>query len=104
MTVDEMFDPRYHITHFKAYDSFFLPSRFEVCPFLRRKTPPTSISPPPPPPPDLPDGVGSLFSAASIFNKKLQKWRQKQKQKEKDNKQRSELSVEKPIGGQFRDT
>ncbi|KAL2337848.1 hypothetical protein Fmac_012294 [Flemingia macrophylla] len=49
---------------------------------------------------DFKDLAGSLFSAASVFSKKLQKWRQKQKAK----KRRSALPVEKPIGRQFRDT
>ncbi|XP_020203949.1 protein OCTOPUS [Cajanus cajan] len=49
---------------------------------------------------DFKDLAGSFFSAASVFSKKLQKWRQKQKAK----KRRSALPVEKPIGRQFRDT
>ena len=58
------------------------------------------------------DFKGSFWSAASVFSKKLQKWRQKQKLK----KQRCRngavsvgsgatlLPVEKPIGRQFRET
>ncbi|XP_061344423.1 protein OCTOPUS-like [Gastrolobium bilobum] len=50
---------------------------------------------------DLKEIAGSFWSAASVFSKKLQKWRQKQKLK----KRRSEaLPVEKPIGRQFRET
>ncbi|RDY10610.1 UPF0503 protein, chloroplastic, partial [Mucuna pruriens] len=50
---------------------------------------------------DFKELAGSFFSAASVFSKKLQKWRQKQKAK----KRRSgALPVEKPIGRQFRDT
>ncbi|XP_047180853.1 protein OCTOPUS-like [Vigna umbellata] len=50
---------------------------------------------------DFKDLEGSFFSAASVFSKKLQKWRQKQKAKKRRN---GALPVEKPIGRQFRDT
>ncbi|CAJ1949224.1 unnamed protein product [Sphenostylis stenocarpa] len=50
---------------------------------------------------DFKDLAGSFFSAASVFSKKLQKWRQKQKAKKRRN---GALPVEKPIGRQFRDT
>lgn len=57
---------------------------------------------------DFKEIAGSFWSAASVFSKKLQKWRQKQKLK----KQRrngvvvgsATLPVEKPIGRQFRET
>ncbi|KAK4797211.1 hypothetical protein SAY86_029537 [Trapa natans] len=58
---------------------------------------------------DFKDIAGSFWSAASVFSKKLQKWRKKQKLK----KQRATgsgggysatLPVEKPIGRQFRET
>ncbi|KAE9622215.1 hypothetical protein Lalb_Chr01g0022911 [Lupinus albus] len=57
---------------------------------------------------DFKEIAGSFWSAASVFSKKLQKWRQKQKMK----KQRrngvvvgsATLPVEKPIGRQFRET
>ncbi|KAK7294642.1 hypothetical protein RJT34_17532 [Clitoria ternatea] len=59
---------------------------------------------------DFKEIAGSFWSAASVFSKKLQKWRQKQKMK----KQRCRngavvgsgtlLPVEKPIGRQFRET
>ncbi|KAK4796332.1 hypothetical protein SAY86_028658 [Trapa natans] len=58
---------------------------------------------------DFKDIAGSFWSAASVFSKKLQKWRKKQKLK----RQReagggggysSTLPVEKPIGRQFRET
>ncbi|XP_015950318.1 protein OCTOPUS [Arachis duranensis] len=57
--------------------------------------------------------AGSLWSAASVFSKKLQKWRQKQKMKKRRNGVvdggsgdcgPAALPVEKPIGRQFRDT
>ncbi|XP_010558360.1 PREDICTED: UPF0503 protein At3g09070, chloroplastic [Tarenaya hassleriana] len=48
---------------------------------------------------------GSFWSAASVFSKKLQKWRQKQKMKKQRNGGGSaRLPVEKPIGRQLRDT
>ncbi|XP_061955778.1 protein OCTOPUS-like [Populus nigra] len=55
---------------------------------------------------DFKEIAGSFWSAASVFSKKLQKWRQKQKLK----KQRNDcpgsatLPVEKPIGRQYRET
>ncbi|XP_050380508.1 protein OCTOPUS [Argentina anserina] len=49
--------------------------------------------------------AGSFWSAASVFSKKLQKWRQKQKLKKRRNGGGSAtLPVEKPIGRQFRET
>ncbi|XP_019057526.1 PREDICTED: UPF0503 protein At3g09070, chloroplastic-like, partial [Tarenaya hassleriana] len=51
--------------------------------------------------------TGTFWSAASVFGKKLQKWRQKQKLKKDSNGRRggsAALSVEKPIGKQLRDT
>lgn len=54
---------------------------------------------------DLKEIAGSFWSAASVFSKKLQKWRQKQKLKKRQNGGRSAtLPVEKPIGRQFRET
>ncbi|XP_027337229.1 protein OCTOPUS-like [Abrus precatorius] len=50
---------------------------------------------------DFKEIAGSFWSAASVFSKKLQKWRQKQKTKKRRN---GTLPVEKPIGRQFRDT
>ncbi|KAG7017244.1 UPF0503 protein, chloroplastic, partial [Cucurbita argyrosperma subsp. argyrosperma] len=52
-----------------------------------------------------PSGRGSFWSAASVFSKKLQKWRDKQKEKKQRNGVGSTtLPVEKPIGRHFRDT
>ncbi|KAG5060313.1 hypothetical protein AAZX31_01G102000 [Glycine max] len=51
---------------------------------------------------DFKELAGSFFSAASVFSKKLQKWRQKQKAKKR--RSGGALPVEKPIGRQFRDT
>ncbi|TYI04158.1 hypothetical protein ES332_A11G395700v1 [Gossypium tomentosum] len=49
--------------------------------------------------------AGSFWSAASVFSKKLQKWRQKQKLKKTRNGGGSaRLPVEKPIGRQYRET
>ena len=54
---------------------------------------------------DLKEIAGSFWSAASVFSKKLQKWRQKQKLKKRQNGGSSAtLPVEKPIGRQFRET
>ncbi|KAM6550726.1 hypothetical protein CsatB_000534 [Cannabis sativa] len=54
---------------------------------------------------DLKEIAGSFWSAASVFSKKLQKWRQKQKMKKRQNGGSSAtLPVEKPIGRQFRET
>ncbi|KAM1038158.1 hypothetical protein ACFX13_033608 [Malus domestica] len=54
---------------------------------------------------DLKEIAGSFWSAASVFSKKLQKWRQKQKLKKRRNGGGSAtLPVEKPIGRQFRET
>ncbi|KAF7825572.1 protein OCTOPUS-like isoform X2 [Senna tora] len=54
---------------------------------------------------DFKEIAGSFWSAASVFSKKLQKWRQKQKMKKRRNGGGSAtLPVEKPIGRQFRDT
>ncbi|KAJ7950179.1 hypothetical protein O6P43_026402 [Quillaja saponaria] len=54
---------------------------------------------------DLKEIAGSFWSAASVFSKKLQKWRQKQKLKKRRNGGGSTtLPVEKPIGRQFRET
>ncbi|CAN6576192.1 unnamed protein product [Malus baccata var. baccata] len=54
---------------------------------------------------DLKEIAGSFWSAASVFSKKLQKWRQKQKLKKRRNGCGSAtLPVEKPIGRQFRET
>ncbi|KAK8482557.1 hypothetical protein V6N11_028431 [Hibiscus sabdariffa] len=54
---------------------------------------------------DLKEIAGSFWSAASVFSKKLQKWRQKQKLKKRRNNGGSErLPVEKPIRRQFRET
>ncbi|CAI0424361.1 unnamed protein product [Linum tenue] len=50
---------------------------------------------------------GSFWSAASVFSKKLQKWRQKQKMKKRRNgggPGSATLPVEKPIGRQYRET
>ncbi|XP_038903136.1 protein OCTOPUS-like [Benincasa hispida] len=52
-----------------------------------------------------PAGRGSFWSAASVFSKKLQKWRDKQKEKKQRNGGGSTtLPVEKPIGRHFRET
>lgn len=59
---------------------------------------------------DLKEIAGSFWSAASVFSKKLQKWRQKQKAKKRGPRNGSVsgsstlLPVEKPIGRQFRET
>ncbi|KAL5550115.1 hypothetical protein UlMin_000291 [Ulmus minor] len=54
---------------------------------------------------DLKEIAGSFWSAASVFSKKLQKWRQNQKLKKRQNGGGSAtLPVEKPIGRQFRET
>ncbi|XP_062166394.1 protein OCTOPUS [Alnus glutinosa] len=54
---------------------------------------------------DFKEIAGSFWSAASVFSKKLQKWRQKQKLKKRRNGGGSAtLPVEKPIGRQFRET
>ncbi|CAM8925800.1 unnamed protein product [Rhodiola kirilowii] len=54
---------------------------------------------------DLKEIAGSFWSAASVFSKKLQKWRRKQKMKKRNNGSGSAtLPVEKPIGRQFRET
>ncbi|KAM7259459.1 hypothetical protein ACFE04_015200 [Oxalis oulophora] len=59
---------------------------------------------------DFKDIAGSFWSAASVFSKKLQKWRQKQKLKKRGSGRSSigstsaRLPVEKPIGRQFRET
>lgn len=58
-----------------------------------------------PPGRDLKEIAGSFWSAASVFSKKLQKWRRKQKMKKRENGVGSAtLPVEKPIGRQFRET
>ena len=58
-----------------------------------------------PPGRDLKEIAGSFWSAASVFSKKLQKWRRKQKMKKCDNGGGfATLPVEKPIGRQFRET
>lgn len=49
--------------------------------------------------------AGSFWSAASVFSKKLQKWRQKQKlKKRRTGGGSARLPVEKPIGRQYRET
>lgn len=54
---------------------------------------------------DFKEIAGSFWSAASVFSKKLQKWRQKQKLKKRRNGGGSAtLPVEKPIGRQYRET
>ncbi|GAV91769.1 DUF740 domain-containing protein [Cephalotus follicularis] len=56
---------------------------------------------------DFKDFAGSFWSAASVFSKKLQKWRQKQKLKKRRNAgggSSARLPVEKPIGRQYRET
>ncbi|XP_022746582.1 UPF0503 protein At3g09070, chloroplastic-like [Durio zibethinus] len=54
---------------------------------------------------DFKEIAGSFWSAASVFSKKLQKWRQKQKLKKSRNGGGSaRLPVEKPIGRQYRET
>ncbi|KAL5806973.1 hypothetical protein ACOSQ4_029706 [Xanthoceras sorbifolium] len=54
---------------------------------------------------DFKDFAGSFWSAASVFSKKLQKWRQKQKLKKRRNGSGSaRLPVEKPISRQYRET
>ncbi|OMO85147.1 hypothetical protein CCACVL1_10387 [Corchorus capsularis] len=54
---------------------------------------------------DFKEIAGSFWSAASVFSKKLQKWRQKQKLKKRNNGGGSaRLPVEKPIGRQYRET
>ncbi|KAG4922075.1 hypothetical protein AAZX31_18G178200 [Glycine max] len=55
------------------------------------------------------DLKGSFWSAASVFSKKLQKWRQKQKNKKRERNgvvvgSGTLLPVEKPISRQFRET
>lgn len=58
-----------------------------------------------PPGRDLKEIAGSFWSAASVFSKKLQKWRRKQKMKKRDNGGGSAtLPVEKPIERQYRET
>lgn len=55
---------------------------------------------------DFKEIAGSFWSAASVFSKKLQKWRQKQKLKKQRNggPGSATLPVEKPIGRQYRET
>ncbi|KAE8696531.1 auxin transporter-like protein 2-like [Hibiscus syriacus] len=54
---------------------------------------------------DFKEIAGSFWSAASVFSKKLQKWRQKQKHKKRRNGCGSaRLPVEKPLGRQYRET
>ncbi|KAF2306353.1 hypothetical protein GH714_016970 [Hevea brasiliensis] len=55
---------------------------------------------------DFKEIAGSFWSAASVFSKKLQKWRQKQKLKKRRNggPGSATLPVEKPIGRQYRET
>ncbi|GMI71398.1 OCTOPUS [Hibiscus trionum] len=54
---------------------------------------------------DLKEIAGSFWSAASVFSKKLQKWRQKQKLKKRRNDGGSErLPVKMPIRRQYRET
>ncbi|KAJ8753856.1 hypothetical protein K2173_000110 [Erythroxylum novogranatense] len=55
---------------------------------------------------DFKEIAGSFWSAASVFSKKLQKWRQKQKLKKRRSggSGSATLPVEKPIGRQFRET
>ncbi|KAJ6303569.1 hypothetical protein OIU77_017448 [Salix suchowensis] len=55
---------------------------------------------------DFKEIAGSFWSAASVFSKKLQKWRQKQKLKKQrnDGPCSATLPVEKPIGRQYRET
>ncbi|KAK7339825.1 hypothetical protein VNO77_20511 [Canavalia gladiata] len=58
---------------------------------------------------DFKEIAGSFWSAASVFSKKLQKWRQKQKIKKRGRNgavvgSGTLLPVEKPIGRQFRET
>ncbi|KAE8654269.1 auxin transporter-like protein 2-like [Hibiscus syriacus] len=54
---------------------------------------------------DLKEIAGSFWSAASVFSKKLQKWRQKQKLKKRRNDGGSaRFPVKKPIRRQHRDT
>lgn len=54
---------------------------------------------------DFKDFAGTFWSAASVFSKKLQKWRQKQKMKKRRNGAGSaRLPVEKPISRQYRET
>ncbi|KAJ8899779.1 hypothetical protein K2173_019479 [Erythroxylum novogranatense] len=55
---------------------------------------------------DFKEIAGSFWSAASVFSKKLQQWRQKQKLKKRRNggPGSATLPVEKPIGRQFRET
>ncbi|CAI0424359.1 unnamed protein product [Linum tenue] len=56
---------------------------------------------------DFKEIAGSFWSAASVFSKKLQKWRQKQKMKKRRNgggPGSATLPVEKPIGRQYRET
>ncbi|XP_023544916.1 UPF0503 protein At3g09070, chloroplastic-like [Cucurbita pepo subsp. pepo] len=54
---------------------------------------------------DFKEIAGSFWSAASVFSKKWQKWRDKQKLKKSRNGGGSAtLPVEKPIGRQFRET
>ncbi|KAE8686964.1 auxin transporter-like protein 2-like [Hibiscus syriacus] len=54
---------------------------------------------------DFKEIAGSFWSAASVFSKKLQKWRQKQKLKKRRNGCGSaRLPVEKPLGRQYRET
>ncbi|KAE8734363.1 auxin transporter-like protein 2-like [Hibiscus syriacus] len=52
---------------------------------------------------DFKEIAGSFWSAASVFSKKLQKWRQKQKLK-KSRCGSVRLPVEKPLGRQYRET
>lgn len=53
---------------------------------------------------DLKEIAGNFWSAASVFSKKWQKWRQKQKLKKQRSRGGSTLPVEKPIYRQYRET
>ncbi|XP_050213139.2 protein OCTOPUS [Mercurialis annua] len=57
---------------------------------------------------DFKEIAGSFWSAASVFSKKLQKWRQKQKNNSKKRRNggpgSATLPVEKPISRQYRET
>lgn len=55
---------------------------------------------------DFKDIAGSFWLAASVFSKKLRKWRQKQKMKQPSGSGHSleAMEVEKPIGKQIRET
>ncbi|KAF8402707.1 hypothetical protein HHK36_010795 [Tetracentron sinense] len=57
-----------------------------------------------PPGRDLKEIAGSFWLAASVFSKKLQKWRRKQKTKKRCRGSSTTMHVDKPVGRHFRET